>query len=402
MRTKLVATVLGIVLLLSTPLSLLSGCSRLNAVCADFDAEKSYAAAMDFAVNLFKQSVSIDTNSLISPISILCALAMTANGADGNTRAQMEEVLGLSVGELNAYLCYYMNSIAADNETTFSIANSIWFKDMECFDVEREFLQLNADYYGADIYKAPFDNNTLHDINDWVRGKTRDMVDGILDEISRDDVMYLINAIAFEAEWQKLYENDQVRDRHFTALSGSQRNVEMMYSDEQVYLDDGRATGFVKYYAGGRYAFAALLPNEGLAIGEYIATLTGQGLADTLRSAQNTLVYAAIPKFESECKLVMNEALQAMGVRDAFDQYLANFQKLSSRTETYISSVTHKTFISVDAKGTRAAAAAIVIMAPKAAQIAQRVYLDRPFVYMLLDCETNTPFFIGTVMDITA
>jgi serpin B len=106
--------------------------------------------------------------------------------------------------------------------------------------------------------------------------------------------MYLINALAFDAEWEEIYEETQVSDGTFTLASGETQSVEMMYNTEHQYLDDGSATGFIKYYAARKYAFAALLPNEGVSVKDYA------GLLDTLRGAQDAEVKTAIPKFKSE------------------------------------------------------------------------------------------------------
>jgi serpin B len=271
--------------------------------------------------------------------------------------------------------------------------------------VEPGFLQTNADYYDASIYKATFDDATLKDINAWVSDNTDGMIENILDKIPDMAVMFLINALALDAEWENIYREDQVRDGTFTTESGETRDVEMMYNTESRYLDDGSATGFLKYYAGRKYAFAALLPNEGVSIADYIASLTGDGLMSTLSNAQDVEVKAAIPKFESEYAVEMGDILKAMGMTDAFDMSLADFTGLGKSEEgnIFISKVIHKTYIAVDEKGTKAGAATVVAMGGGSAAPSDEiksVYLDRPFIFMLIDCETNLPIFIGTAMDI--
>ena len=270
--------------------------------------------------------------------------------------------------------------------------------------MEKSFLQTNADYYGSSIYKAAFDEKTRKDINAWVSDHTDGMIDNILDQIPSEAVMYLINALAFDAEWEEIYEETQVSDGTFAQETGETQSVEMMYSSEHQYLDDGCATGFIKYYADRKYAFAALLPNEGVSVKDYVASLTGAGLLDTLRGAQDVEVKTAIPKFESEYSVEMSDILKSMGMTDAFDEVSADFTGLgrSEAGNIYISRVLHKTFIAVDERGTKAGAATVVEMTcGSAAPIEEPkiVYLDRPFVYMLIDCETSLPFFIGAMMD---
>ena len=376
-----------------------------NTVNALDDLSSQNADVTDFAIRLFKASSESGENTLISPLSVLCALAMTANGAEEETLAQMEEVLGMTTEELNLYLYSYMKNLPQGDKYKLSLANSIWFTDDERFTVNQEFLQTNADYYGADIYKAPFDNQTLKDINNWVKEKTDEMIPEVLDKIPSDAIMYLINALAFEAEWSSIYEKHQVKDGEFTNEEGTKYDAEFMYSTEGTYLADKNATGFMKYYKGGKYAFVAMLPNEGVSVSEYIASLDGDSLNALLANPQYETVYTSLPKFETEYAIEMAEILEGMGMTEAFDMYDADFEGIGTSTDgnIHISRVLHKTFISIGEKGTKAGAVTVIEAADGAAmepQEPKEVYLDRPFVYMLVDCENNIPFFIGTMMDV--
>lgn len=376
-----------------------------NNVDALDDLSSQNADVTDFAIRLFKASNENGKNTLISPLSVLCALAMTANGAEEETLAQMEEVLGMTTDELNLYLYSYMKNLPQGDKYKLSLANSIWFTEDERFTVNQDFLQTNADYYGADIYKAPFDKQTLKDINNWVKQNTDEMIPEILDQIPSEAIMYLVNALAFEAEWSEIYEKHQVKDGEFTKEDGTKQDVKFMYGSEGTYFEDEKATGFMKRYKGGKYAFVAMLPNEGVSVSEYIASLDGESLNALLANPQYGTVHTSIPKFETEYKVEMSEILQDMGMTEAFDMYNADFEGLGTSTggNIYISRVLHKTFISVGEKGTKAGAATIVEMKDGAAAEPtepKEVYLDRPFVYMLVDCENNIPFFIGTMMDV--
>ena len=376
-----------------------------NQVNALDDLGSQNADVTDFAIRLFKASEESGKNTLISPLSVLCALAMTANGAEEETLAQMEEVLGMTTEELNLYLYSYMQNLPQGEKYKLSLANSIWFTEDERFTVNQDFLQTNANYYGADIYKAPFDKQTLKDINNWVKQNTDEMIPEILDQIPAEAIMYLVNALAFEAEWSEIYEKHQVKDGEFTKEDGTKQDVKFMYGSEGTYLEDEKATGFMKRYKGGKYAFVAMLPNEGVSVSEYIASLDGESLNALLANPQYATVHTSIPKFETEYKVEMSEILKSMGMTEAFDMYNADFEGLGTSTggNIYISRVLHKTFISVGEKGTKAGAATVVEMKDGAAAEPtepKEVYLDRPFVYMLVDCENNIPFFIGTMMDV--
>lgn len=366
---------------------------------------ENVAVPAEFSVRLFQSSFDGSENTMISPVSVLFALGMTANGAEGETLAQMEGVLGMPVAELNAYLRAYGDALPESEGSKLNIANSIWLTDDERFSVEQEFLQANEDFYGAGIYEVPFDAATLEDINAWVEDNTDGMIRDILSDIPPEAVMYLINAVAFDAEWREIYTESQIRDGVFTTEAGEARDVELMHSDEHLYLDDGRAAGFMKPYADSGYAFVALLPKEGVSVREYVEGLTGEGLASLLADPQEMTVHAALPKFESEYAVEMGGLLAALGMRDAFDEDAADFTGLGTWVDgnIYINRVLHKTFIAVDERGTEAGAATVVEMMRATGLVEEpaEVILDRPFVYMIVDCEAKLPLFIGTLMNVS-
>ena len=383
---------------------LMEGITPNNVTALD-NLSSQNADVTDFAIRLFKASEESGKNTLFSPLSVLCALAMTANGAEEETLQQMEEVLGMTNEDLNLYLYSYMKNLPQGDKYKLSLANSIWFTEDERFTVNQDFLQTNADYYGADIYKAPFNEQTKKDINNWVKQNTDEMIPEILDRVPVDAIMYLVNALAFETEWSAIYEKNQVREGVFTKEDNTKQNVDFMYGSEGTYLEDENAAGFMKYYKGGKYAFVAMLPDEGVSVSDYIASLTGKSVNALLTNPQHTTVYTAIPKFETEYSVEMSEILKNMGMPKAFDPNNAEFEGLgtSSAGNIFISRVLHKTFISVGEKGTKAGAATVVEMADGAAaepQEPKEIYLNRPFVYMLIDCENNIPFFIGTMMNV--
>lgn len=371
----------------------------------DVDVAENAAKMLDFYLELSRKTAG-DGNMLVSPLSVLAALSMTANGAKGQTLAQMENVLGLEVETLNSWMHSYLESLPQAKDNSLKLANSIWFTDHETFTPAESFLQTNADYYGAGIYRAPFDGTTLTAINNWVSAHTNGMIQNILDEIPADAVMYLVNALAFEAQWSAAYEEHQVKEAVFTMTDGTEKTVKMMHSEETAYLEDDQATGFIKLYKGGKYAFAALLPNEGISTQAYLKSLTGESLYNMLSNPEGITVFAAMPKFDMEYSVEMSNLLQAMGMKDAFDSDLADFSGLGTSTvgNICISRVLHKTAITVAEQGTKAGAATAVEMrAYGAYQVPEHktVTLDRPFVYMLIDCQNNLPFFIGTIEDPT-
>lgn len=360
------------------------------------------AAVADFGLRLFRAALAQEGNTSLSPLSVLYALAMTAGGADSQTLAQMEQVLGMDEAEMDAFFGKCLAALD-EREGALSLANAIWLTDDDRFTVNRDFLQRNADHYDADMFRMPLDENSVRSVNDWVDEKTDGMITNILDKAPENAIMYLVNALAFDAKWESIYYDFQVRPAEFTREDGTKTEVDMMYSEEYVYVEDENAAGFVKYYEGRDCAFVALLPNEGVTVEDYVAGLTGEGLISMLSSAHQVRVQAGLPKFENEYGAQLGDILKEMGMTDAFDPMTADFSRMGESTDgnLFISSVIHKTFISVAEEGTRAGAATMVVAADGAALIEEfeTVILDRPFVYLLIDTETNLPFFMGTVME---
>lgn len=378
-----------------------------HTILGEIDLTTNNETVTDFAIRLLQESLKEGKNTSVSPLSVLSALAMTANGASGETRAQMEATFGMPIEQLNCYLYSYVKNLPQGEDYQLKLANSIWFTADERFSVKQDFLQQNADYYGAGIYQSEFNKKALQDINGWVKEKTDGMIPEIIDEIPEHAVMYLLNALAFDAKWQEAYKETQVRDGVFT-LEGDgkhKQNVSYMYGEETVYLEDELATGFLKYYKDGKYAFVAMLPKENVTVAEYVASLDGTHVKQLLEGKADITVDTAIPKFEAEFQVELSDVLKNMGMKDAFDENRADFSGIGRYDgyEIYINQVLHKTYLSVGEQGTKAGAATAVEMVERsslAPEPNKQVYLERPFVYLLIDCETNIPFFMGTMMNV--
>ena len=345
-------------------------------------------------------SLSEGENPLLSPLSILYALAMTENGAAGETLAEMEALLGRPVEELNAALGAYL---AGKEEGTLHLANGIWLREGAGFTAEPDFLQVNADCYRAGVYAAPFTDATLRDINAFVKEHTDGMIDGILSELPPAAVMVLVNALAFQAEWQDPYETE-ARPHEFTREDGTVTEVPMLFGSEHRYLETENAAGFLKPYQGGRYAFAALLPGEGVTAAELLASLTPEGLRELIAQPRNCEVRTGLPKFTLSYDADLTSLLPQLGMAEAFDPEKADFSRLGTVEDgnIYISQVLHRTFLSVGEKGTRAGAATSVIMNATSAMPVEEpkvVNLDRPFLYAIWDLEANLPVFLGVFTD---
>lgn len=366
--------------------------------------EAFQSAMLRFALALFRQTAAQDRgqNLLVSPLSVMTALNMAANGAGGETLAQLKQALGgdLTVDDLNAYLHTLTERLPNSEQSRLHVANSVWVNNTVRDAVKRPFLRNMLACYGAGINACDFDLAALEAINNWVKENTEGMIDSILDEPDPDILMLLLNALAFDAKWQKPFEEHRVTKTAFTRENGEKTDCEMMRGEESLYLEDENTIGFVKNYAGGGYRFVALLPDEGISMTDYIASLTPEKLSSLFAGAQDTPVDAGLPKFSFDYSVTLNDALQAMGINDLFSVSACDFSNMFPDTiGAYVSKVLHKTFIEVNTEGTRAAAVTAVIVEKNAWFFPEpkTVILDRPFVFLITMGDANTPVFIGAV-----
>lgn len=370
------------------------------------DADDKFKSGMlDFAVRLMQSTLDENKkSSLVSPLSVIVALGMTANGANGETKEEFEKLFGFSVDEANAYLYTLAHSLYNGDGAKVELANSIWFGKDGRIAVHDDFLQVNKNYYDAQAYEEDFfDQKTVDKINKWVKEHTDDMIDEIIDAIDPDAVMFLINALVFDALWSKPYENFQCQKGTFNAYDKSKSDATFMRSEETL-IRTKNAIGFRKYYKNG-YEFVAMLPDGD--VFDYVNSLSGKELGKILSGKQNDYGYRAktyLPKFEYDYDVSLYKALESMGLKKAFSSSEADLSGIGSSPlgNLYIGDVLHKTHIEMTQAGTRAAAVTAVEILAKSAEPKKtvEVKLDRPFVYYIVDCNTNLPIFMGVVTEI--
>ena len=367
--------------------------------------QEQAALLTDFGLRLMDHCVQEGQSILVSPLSVLTALGMTVNGGAGETLTEMESVLGMKRDALNQALSAYWSGLPESEKTTLRATNSLWVTNRGNFTVNSDFLQTCTDFYDADIFQTAMDAAACQEINQWVKAQTDGMIPELLDRLSPDAVMVLVNALAFHGLWEEPYEARQIREGVFLTGTGAPVTTELMYSEENIYLENEVATGVVKPYKGGKYAFVGLLPKESQSPAELIRQLDGQSLQELLNDREDVAVQTIIPKYETTTTLELVDILRAMGMPLAFDATRADFSGLgfSDAENLFLSRVLHQTFLSLTEEGTKAAAATAVEVADGAALIEdfREIFLDQPFVYLLVDTETWVPFFIGTMTDPT-
>ena len=352
----------------------------------------------NFALRLLEGSHSQE-NTLLSPLSTACGLFMVANGAGGETLRQFENAVGMSISGMNEYLFSYYAGLK-DTGDSLALNNSLWISKENGHSVEKSFLQACASWYDAAVFQTEFNEKGLLSMNSWIRENTDNTGTLPLSGFQNIEGVILLNAAAFDARWEIPFSEDWNDSDRFFREDGGEEFAIFMRSEEELYLENGYCTGFIKNYTTDGYLFAALLPREGTSVAELLSSMDGHSLTDLLSSAAPATVHITMPKFSANLSANLIPGLQKLGIIDAFSAERADFSGIS-KDNLYIAEIRQNTAITVDEIGTRVVAVSAVAEYPAAEKEVREekyVSLDRPFVYMILESENLTPLFIGTVM----
>lgn len=341
-------------------------------------------------------------NVLISPDSILTALSMAENGASGKTLKEMEKALGgISVKKYTQALSKLNRRVSGSDRAVFRNANSLWYRK-GLITLKEGFLAKMTGTYSAEMYPSDFDQAGINQMNQWVSQKTEGKIPNIINSLDPSSRLVLINAVYFKGDWVDKYNNTV--NRTFTKAGGSKQKVPMLEGTEHVYVRIAGADGFVKNYAGGKLAFMGLLPPKGMSTAKFVKKLTGEEWIRGYRNRQKSgvTVQTRMPEFKYEYSSSLKSVMKRIGIKRAFTRNAA-FRSMTDDS-VCIDEILHKTYIDVNKNGTEAAAATALIMKESSFLIGQevkRVYLDRPFVYAIIDVKTGVPLFIGTVNSVS-
>ena len=370
-------------------------------------AASGYTAIGDLGAGLMQHAAAQEgENPVISPLSAYLCLAMLMPGAEGNTRAEFEKILGADWEQVSA-LCADIAAQLAKLEggTRLDLANSIWADDDKAA-IEEEWLKTVKACFGPEVYTADLPSEeALKAINKWVNDKTNGMIPKLHDEkYDKNTVLVLLNALYMKAEWMNKFNAEDTYDRDFTKADGSAAAVPFMNLHEtyESYIKAGGAEGAMLRYNDGRLTFMALMPEDGDARG-YAASLNGAKLKELMAAAKaDTFMNLSMPKFAAGYSVYLKDALKAMGMTDAFDPDLADLSGVGRGADgpLYISSVLQKVRVDVDEEGTEAAAVTEAVMAEKMSlPVDEPIELtfDKPFVYAIADTETGVPLFVGVM-----
>ncbi len=368
-----------------------------------------------FALNLYKLLSKTDGNIFYSPYSISEALAMTYGGARGETEKQMASALQFLLSQDRLHPAF--NSIDIElakrgevakegkDEKGFrlKVVNAIW--GQKDFKFASEYLDLLARNYGAGMRIVDYINaaeKARQTINQWVSDQTEGRIEDLLPPGSVDFLTRLVltNAVYFNAAWASQFEESVTRDGRFYLLDGGEVTVPMMFQMKSFKYAEGADYQAVELpYDGYQLSMVVLLPKNGQ-FEAFEASLDNQQLQGIIGQLKPNHVNLTMPRFQIESEFNLKQALSDLGMPIAFSDSEADFSGMDGRRDLYITDVVHKAYVSVDEKGTEAAAATGVIVGTTSMPTnIKDMTLNRPYIFLIRDIPTGTILFLGRVMN---
>ena len=379
-------------------------------VSAETVKDADYAAYDKFAFDFFNtvSEADSDKNVCLSPFSAYMAFSLCFAGSSGNTAKEFENVFGLSK-EKAAEFCQslYANFLQREyvNKTTkFNLANSVWIDNKYSEYVKESYLKIATDYFNAPVFRCDFsDKATVNAVNAWCKDNTGGLIDKIIEEFGKNQFMALINALFIEAAWADAYEKNDIVKSDFTDKDLTKKETEFLSRRISSYYLSDDAKAFKMHLQDG-FSFVGILPDENVAIDDYCNGLTSEKITTLLNNVRHDcFVNTRIPKFKIDYGVDLIKIMQTMGLNDAFDVAFADFKSMAEipGLNVFIGTALQKTHFELDEKGVKAAAITYIGMKAESAMPEEKpqinIYLDRPFVYILMDDTTGLPMFIGTI-----
>jgi serine protease inhibitor len=360
------------------------------------------AISTDFALNLFRhETVDLSKNVFISPFSAYMALSMATNGAAGQTKAQMAQMIGAPVGDLSQFNASNREVLLALNKNThvrMEIADAL-FADQR-FPLQQSFLDLCRASYAAEVRNENFEDPlTVRRINNWCDQKTHGKIKEIVQNLRDIEGFILLNSVYFKGAWADHFEESATKPGDFKLLNGGTKQVPMMHASKNYkYLDGSGFKAVSLPYNGYNQSMYLFLPDAGCDFHAFISSFTSENWKQWMKSFHGELVSLSFPKFTTACEYDFKKVLMAMGMKSAFSG-ATDFRELSEKP-LQLSRVLQKTYIDVDENGTEAAAVtAIPSRGLDQEEKIKTFDLDRPFVVAIVDYETSEILFLGAILD---
>ncbi|MBN2747111.1 MAG: serpin family protein [Bacteroidales bacterium] len=365
-----------------------------------------------FAFDIFNQiSSKSNDNIFISPFSISTALAMTYVGAAEKTEEEMKTTLHFGENSLDfhkAYSAYVqqLESNAAGN-IQLSIANKIWTQKK--YELKPQFITTNREAYLSEIAKMNFaekPEESRLEINRWIEDKTKEKIKDLIPfgMITSDTRLVLTNAIYFKGDWANQFEKENTKDKPFYTLDNTETPIPFMHNRLELrYFERNEYQLVMLPYQGQKHSMVVVLPSKKSGIEKAAAMMSTNLFSDLAKSRQQDVIIE-LPKFKILQSVNLNEPLKELGMKQAFSE-AANFSNMTKiDDDLHISAVLHKAFIEVDEKGTEAAAATAVIMTVECTIVSNpklpvSFIANRPFLFYIIDNQTNAILFMGKMMN---
>ncbi|VDM45334.1 unnamed protein product [Toxocara canis] len=353
-------------------------------------------AQADFAISLLRSSSDERTSTVMSPFSVAMALVLPYIGANGTTYNQMKQLLARNASD-TAIEDYFGSSVNELSEHNFEFiyANKLYVKSGLM--IRARFMDaVRAKYFG-NIQQVDFGQpETLaKEVNDWVEQKAHAKICSLVSAkmFSKGSLMVIVNAVYFKAKWKNAFLEEDTQKRIFHENENRQREVDMMIKNGGfAYFEDNEIQLIGLAYDGGEAIMYAFLPKQKFELAMFEQSLHGTHLLELIHNCSSRVAHVELPKFRVEAEFELSNALQQMGLKDAFTN-AADFSGITA-SKLFISKVVHKTFIKVNENGTEAAAGTALrlfgdrLQAPRINFIA-----DHPFLFVIM--KRDRILFIG-------
>ena len=367
--------------------------------------QKRVSQDNEFAFDLLKKTIenSGETNVVVSPLSVSIALGMAWNGASGITKSEMETAMkmsGLTTDDINDYYRIMQSTLPKmDPSTKLSIANSLWYRTG--FPVKADYLTINKDYFGAYVREIDFSKSwALDSINGWCSVKTNKLIPTIIDEISPDAMMFLINAVYFKGIWRNKFDKKKTVEGNFTNELKQNSVVNMMQQEDTfAYYSDDLAQYVDLPYGNKAFSMTIVLPSENKTTSDVLKSIGSESFTEKLDNMSVRKIKLFLPRFKVENKFELKPVMEMMGMQQAFTDQ-ADFSKISD-IQLLISQIIHKTYVAVDEEGTEAAAVTAIGFETTSMPEYPIVMVDKPFIFLIREKSTGVILFIGKMGSVT-
>lgn len=414
--TFAVVLLLGLVALASqeeassiSSLNQLSTASKLMTLKPEAKLNQLVNANNHFGFDLFTrlqlQQKSQPQNILISPQSIAIAVAMTRNGTAGKTQAEMTQTLRLEqldpVTVDSSYEQLIKTLTTADKSVKLAIANSLWVN--QNISLKDSFIKTSQDFYQGDVSNLNFtDTSAKNTINQWVASNTANQIAEIVDSISPEDALYLINAIYFKASWTDKFDPNTTTEQPFYLESKTIKPVAMMsQTGDYLYSENQQFQAIRLPYGKGELGMYIFLPQANSSLEQFNQQLNLDNLQTWLSQMRSQPGNISLPKFKLEYTTELKNVLSSLGMQQVFNFAQADFSAMTD-IAVALDQVKHKAVIEVNEEGTEAAAATssgIRITSATPQKQPFEMNINRPFFFAIRDDNTGTILFMGNFVE---